>query len=354
MTGLSMKAGSRFRLMKIARPGSIAAWLGSCVIAAAVITATLVRARPESTAAASDKPGPVVNREMDSGDTFKFAAQGKLSDLSVPAFKPDDADTNYSGVAYNPATKTLFVVDNEPNDGDTPSAPDQGDLYEYETDGTYRRRIRLVGFSDPEGIAYLGVDPRRADCDRFVVCEERIGRLAIVSVERGKSDSRIDRADATIIEPTPNPIDDKNDQPNDGFEGVAYDPKADVFYLLKENGSTRGVYRVGLDGKCEPLKIDGLFAGVKEMSEPIGDLADVQFHDGCLFVLSEITNRIAVIRMDDLKGTIIGQIPPIGETLGHKQPEGLALAADGEFLWIIGEPREFQLWRRAAEPRAAE
>jgi uncharacterized protein YjiK len=335
----------------ISMEGLRSCWPGTSVVVAVALAALIPAASSTSPRFVAARTAEEGERGEKIGERYVFAPQGKLSDLSVPKFEPDNADTNYSGVAYNPATKTLLVVDNEPNAGDKRETPDQGDLYEYAADGTYRRRIRMVGFSDPEGIAYLGVDPRRAEHDRFVICEERIGRLAIVSVDRNKSDSQVDRGDATIIEPTPNPIDDKNDQPNDGFEGVAYDPKADVFYLLKEDGSTRGVYRVRHDGKCEAVKIDGLFEGVKGISEPLGDLADVQFHDGCLFVLSEITNRIAVIRIGDLDGEkslagkIVGQIPPIGETLSHKQPEGLALAADGTTLWIVGEPREFQQWR---------
>ncbi len=324
----------------------------NCRFAKYQVIAIVVIATSATALHAQRAGAPSTSGEATSVVAFDYAPQDKLAEWSVPAFAPDNADTNFSGVAFNPATKTLIIVDNEPNASDKPGAPDQGDLYEYETDGTYRRRIHMRGFSDPEGIAYMGADPERADNDRYVICEERIGRLAIVSVDRSKAESTVDRAAATIIEPKPNPIDDKNDQTNDGFEGITYDPKADVFYLLKENGSTRGVYRVAPDGKCEQLQIDGLFDGVKGVSEPLGDLADIQLHEGCLYVLSEITNRIAVIRLegqagkDGLAGRIVGQIPPLGQTLPHKQPEGIALSPDGQDLWIIGEPREAQHWRR--------
>lgn len=123
---------------------------------------------------------------MHAVDLALFDAKEKVSILHIPAVAPDDADTNFSGVAYNPAARTLVIVDNEPNAGDKADRPDQGDLYEFESDGTYRRRIDLVGFSDPEGIALIGPDPKRRDHDLYVICEERIGTLAILSIKRGE------------------------------------------------------------------------------------------------------------------------------------------------------------------------
>lgn len=282
-------------------------------------------------------------------DLATFDAAAKLQTLKAPPVKPDDDDdTNFSGIAYNPATKTLLVVDNEPNAGSSAKEKDEGDIYEYELDGTYRRRIDLVGFSDPEGIALKGPDPERPGHDLFVICEERIGRLAVVSIDRKDEDAIAKRGEhGPVIEPKPNPIDDKNDQPNDGFEGVAYDAKANVYYLVKEHGSTRGVYRVKPDGHCEEIKIEGLYKGVHEVSEPLDDLADIQYHAGHLFILSEITNRIVAVKLDDEKPTakIVAQFPKLGETLPHKQPEGIAFSDDGQTLWVIGEPREFARYR---------
>jgi uncharacterized protein YjiK len=276
-------------------------------------------------------------------DLAAFTEHSKLKELDVPKIGEARRDTNFSGVAYNPATRTLLVVDNEPNGEDTKEKPDQGDLYEFELGGKFLRHIDLVGFSDPEGIAYMTADAERPDHDLFVISEERIGKLAVVSVPRGKEIAKLTRGETgPVIDPKPNPIDDGNDQPNDGLEGVAYDAKADVFYLLKEGGPNRGVFRVARDGKCEPIAIPGLNDGIKDKSDPLRDLADVQFHHGQLIVLSEISNNIVAIRLDGLKGEIVAQFPAIGEQpLPHHQPEGLAISDDAKTLWIIGEPREF-------------
>jgi uncharacterized protein YjiK len=276
-------------------------------------------------------------------DLAAFTERSKLQELEVPRIGEARRDTNFSGVAYNPVTRTLLVVDNEPNGEDTKDKPDQGDLYEFDVDGKFRRHLDLVGFSDPEGIAYMTADAERPDHDLFVISEERIGKLAVVSVPRGKETAQLTRGETgPVIDPTPNPIDDGNDQPNDGLEGVAYDAQADVFYLLKEGGPNRGVFRVARDGKCEPVEIPGLRDGIQDKSDPLRDLADVQFHQGNLIVLSEISNNLVAIRVDGLKGEITAQLPAIGQKpLPHNHPEGLTISDDAKTLWIIGEPREF-------------
>jgi uncharacterized protein YjiK len=311
-------------------------WLCVVVSAAAPVSWTTAYAPVE-------KPPEPAHKAV---DLDAFEAIGKPLVLRVPAVAPDDVDTNFSGVAYNPATRTLLVVDNEPNAGDKADRPDQGDLYEFDAGGTYRRRIDLVGFSDPEGIALVGPDPTRREHDLYVVCEERIGTLAVVSIKRGKEDGQVMRGEnGAVVEPKPNPVHDDNSEPNDGLEGVAYDAKADLFYVVKEFGPKRGVWRVKKDGRCDRVSIAGLFEAARRAHGPQGDLADIQFIAGHLLILSEIANQIVAVRINDLKGEIVGQFPAGGQRLPHRQPEGLALSDDGQSLWVVGEPRELVRYR---------
>lgn len=307
----------------------VVAWFGQ--------TALAIAADPPP-----DKPPVAETSASNAIDLSAFDATSKLATLDIDAIGDAKKDTNFSGVAFNPVTKTLMIVDNQPNAGSTKDKPDEGDLYEFDLNAKLLRHIDLAGFSDPEGIACMGVDPKNAEHDLYVIAEERICTLTVVSIPRGKESVKLTRGECgPIITPKPNPIDDGNDQPNDGLEGVAYDANADVFYMVKEGGSTRGVYRVARDGTCAGVKIAGLTDGVKGKSDPLADLADIQFHNGQLLVLSEISNVVVAIRVKDLEGEIVGQFPGVGELLPHKQPEGIAASDDGQSLWIIGEPREF-------------
>lgn len=321
-------------------------------------------------------------------DVAAFDENAKLQELSVPTIAPDDADTNFSGVAYWPESKTFLVVDNEPNAHDKGKMPDsedaivdQGDLYEYDANGKLLRHIDLAGFHDPEAIAYMGADPKVPGNSQFVIAEERIGEIVVVSLPRyvaQEGDTKQDTTPLTIdkaklpagcvVKPTPNPIDDGNKEPNDGLEGVGYDPAANVFYIGKEYGKNRGVYRVTREGKCEPVAIDGLYVGDKVAAEaslrhtPIRDLSDLQFARGSLYLLSHESSIVVQARVEPAetrdvhaakeersplwKATIVGQFPPMGnEKLPHRQAEGLAISDDGTQMWIVGEPREWAHYR---------
>jgi uncharacterized protein YjiK len=340
------------------------------------------------------------------GDISRFSLDANMETLAAPAIAPDDADTNFSGVAYCAATKSFIVVDNEPNAQDRTRANaakgqpkiktvDQGDLYEYDAAGKLLRHIDLAGFDDPEAIALIGADPKSPGHIQYVIAEERIGELVVVSIpayaaatkqeESAAGDAKdsqsaasskpaltIDKAklpEGSVVKLSPNLIEDGNRDANDGLEAVAYDADHDVFYVGKERGPKRGVYRVARDGKNAPVEIEGLFEGDLPKAKarsvlkhtPIGDVADLQYANGCLFMLSQETGVVVQVKLvgDDaqsnvervntaakFRGEIVGQFPPVGQKkLPHRQPEGLAFTDNGRELWIVGEPRELVRYR---------
>src|SRR4051812_21297569 len=61
---------------------------------------------------------------------------------------------SFSGVAFHPVTRTLYVIDN-----------DNAIVYELDTTGALRRTLATSGLTDPEGIAY------QSD-DYFLITEE--------------------------------------------------------------------------------------------------------------------------------------------------------------------------------------
>jgi uncharacterized protein YjiK len=159
-------------------------------------------------------------------------------------------------------------------------------------------------------------------------------RGAVETIEK----SKLPRGSTIAL--APNPIDDGNSDANDGIEGVAYDRAKDVFYICKERGPKRGIYRVDWTGKTEKVEIPRLFAGVSDRSDPITDVGDLHFADGSLLVLSQESGVVVQVVLSGSKGEVTGQFPPLGMKLPHKQAEGVTLSPDRRELWIIGEPRE--------------
>jgi uncharacterized protein YjiK len=61
-------------------------------------------------------------------------------------------------------------------------------------------------------------------------------------------------------------------------------------------------------------------------------------------ILSQIAKQIVAVRVRDLEGEIVGRLPA-SDDLPHQHPEGLAIADDGQSLWVVGEPRDFVRYR---------
>jgi uncharacterized protein YjiK len=223
-------------------------------------------------------------------------------DLMLQIQLPDGGSgaTDFSGVAYNHDTGTLFVVDNS-----------KEDVFEYTVDGTLLRVITGVGFNDTEGIFYLGGD-------QFAISEEKLAVLNVVTIDAATT--TIDRSQATLVQPT---LGDK-------LEGVAYDQVGGVFYAVNER-SPMEVYRIEWDGTATlEAAVTAAAAGF------VTDLAGIHVvggNDPRLYLLSQ---ESAMLLEVDLLGQVHGNLSLPGVNL-----EGVSLSPAGSDLYVVGEPRDY-------------
>ena len=169
------------------------------------------------------------------GELASYVELTHISSLSES--DPSGTPTDFSGIAYNWDTNTLFIVNNR----DTLTA-----IYEYSLGGTYLRKIEVVDFAtganppegDMEGICYLGGD-------EFAIVDERVSEILIATID--ENTTQLDRdTDFDVIDV------DIAVQSGDAIEGVAYNPLEDFFYVVKETNGL-GVYKVLNNGTTTEL-----------------------------------------------------------------------------------------------------
>ena len=215
-----------------------------------------------------------------------------------------------SGVAFHPGTQTLYVIENG-----------NANIYELDTVGVLRRTLSLSGFTDPEGIAYQAGD-------FFLISEEGLANIVRLKLPRTGS-GPVARSSGTVFNIGPN-------IGNSGIEGVAYRAADRSAFAVKEVDPPR-IYRIALDSAGIPLASypDEPF----NIQKKTGDAADIAaLEDGNFILVNQEQNRLEGY---DSRGTALGSLP-----LGMAQPEGIAIDAATETIYIIGEPAEFAAFRR--------
>lgn len=218
--------------------------------------------------------------------------------------------TSFSGVAYQAETKTLYVVDDA-----------AGAVYELTPAGTLLRTVTLAGFDDLEGIAYQGDD-------FFLFCEEGLGNVVRVKLPRA-GNGPVTKASGTVLNLAPNLA-------NSGLEGVAYRVSTRTAYAVKETGPAR-IWRVTVDAGGNPLAHypDDPFS----LAQKSGDAADLfALEDGNFLVVNQELGRLEGY---SAQGALLSSLP-----LGMEKPEGIAVDASTGTLYVVGEPREFFVFRR--------
>jgi uncharacterized protein YjiK len=215
---------------------------------------------------------------------------------------PGDGARDFSGIAFNSDSGTVFIVDNR-----------NENVYEYDLNGNFLRKITGSGFDDTEGITYLGGD-------LFAVVEERLADISIITI--GATTTSFSKSTSTVIPVFPS-------LSNTGLEAITFDETKGVFYVVQEK-TPKEVYQVEMDGTVTVL------TGVTSAVSTLGDLAGMHFDNspgGHLYVLSHESRRIIEMTLD---GVVIGQRDFMGT-----QIEGLSFSPDGFDLFITGEDREF-------------
>ncbi len=262
------------------------------------------------------------------GETAKPKSKPRLKSLGLDGYVLKSGPTriegikkNASGIAYNPDTKSFFVVTNKPK-------------RVYEITGTNKnlREIMLSGFSDTEGIAYLGGG-------KYAIVEEKRRTVCIVSI--GKDTKKVKRSRGKLV------LIDPKDAGNMGLEGVAYDPVTKYFYLAKEKDPKK-VYKISREnvekGKAE---ITNPWDAEKDALK-LRDISDLYWHapSGHLLVLSHESACLVECTPD---GKEISRLSLSAGSAGLKaaipQAEGVTVDSAGT-LYICSEPNMLYVFTR--------
>eukprot|EP01026_Neomeris_dumetosa_P035956 TRINITY_DN2892_c1_g1_i1.p2 TRINITY_DN2892_c1_g1~~TRINITY_DN2892_c1_g1_i1.p2 ORF type:complete len:301 (-),score=34.39 TRINITY_DN2892_c1_g1_i1:126-905(-) len=222
-------------------------------------------------------------------DPWKLSDYSLCKRVTIPGVLNDA-----SGATF--ANDTLLVLSNTPSK-----------ITEFEKDGTVKGSISITGFDDPEGITW--VPP-----NQIAIAEESFGgRISIVDY---------DISEQNIVNSNPQVLRVNNNR-NTGLEGVAYDERRDVFYMVVEN-DPRWVIEVAADGQSYKF----LFA----VRTPLKDLSGIYFAQQTqnLYIISQESQMVA--RYSRL-GSLLELRP-----LEADRPEGIAFSDDGSAMYIISEP----------------
>lgn len=231
----------------------------------------------------------------------------------LPGMEDDEA----SDLAYSPQTRTLFAVM-----GKNPF------LVELTLDGDVLRKIPLVGWSNPEGVAVL-------EDGQLVIVDERRHDMTLVKVDAHTT--TLNRADYK-------PFDlGESVEKNKGFEAAAWDPARKRIVIGEERPPK--LYTLDSDGR-------GPLAGEKrDLPSTELDLRNlsalsVDPRTGHLLVLSADSNMLLEL---DEQGeqvsfmTLLGGFNGLGDTL--PRAEGVAMDGEGN-LYMVSEPNLFYRFRK--------
>ncbi|MHA6198355.1 SdiA-regulated domain-containing protein [Pseudomonas wadenswilerensis] len=231
----------------------------------------------------------------------------------LPGMEKDEA----SDLAYDPQRKTLFAVM-----GKNPF------LVELTLDGDVLRKIPLVGWSNPEGVAVM------AD-GRIAIVDERLHNLVLIKLDDATHELNAKDFPQYDLGPS-------EDQ-NKAFESIAWDPAQQRLVLGEERPprlftwSTDG--RSDLTGNKQELANDDL--DLRNLSA-IG----IDPRTGHMLALSADSNMLLEL---DEKGEQVSFMTLLGgfNGLAKRIPraEGVAMDEAGT-LYMVSEPNLFYRFRK--------
>lgn len=243
---------------------------------------------------------------------YRAVIQGKIL--------PDLEDDETSGLAWNPATQTLFSV--------TGKIPH---LVEISPEGEILRIIKLEGFSDPEGVEVI-------DDKRMAIIDERRSQMVVFKLPIETDTLRYDDLVAVNL--------GVSQVPNKGFEGIAWDRTNQRILLAKERNPF-GLFSLPLteDNSVAslPIELPSAHLFVRDMSS----LA-VDPRTGHVLLLSDESRLLLEL---DKQGQTVSYISLLGGFNGLKdsieQAEGVAIDEHGT-IYIVGEPNLFYVFKKPA------
>ncbi|MFT0865323.1 SdiA-regulated domain-containing protein [Pseudomonas sp. CAM1A] len=231
----------------------------------------------------------------------------------LPGMERDEA----SDLAFNPHTRSLFAVM-----GKHPF------LVELTLDGDVLRKIPLVGWSNPEGVAVL-------EDGQIAIVDERNHDLTMVKVDAGTTS--LNRADYQ-----PHDL-GETDEGNKGFEAIAWDLMRQRLVIGAERPPK--MFTWGTDGRS-PLKGDKQPLASDELDLRNLSALGIDPRTGHLLALSADSNMLLEL---DEKGdqvsfmTLLGGFNGLADTI--PRAEGVAMDDQGN-LYIVSEPNLFYRFKK--------
>lgn len=240
---------------------------------------------------------------------------------------------NLSGLSYDTDLQLLWAVTNGPNE-----------LLALSTDGDIQARYTLDGFEDVEAVTYIGNG-------KLIIAEERKQNLVIVSIPVS-ADGALQAHGSLSHAQYPSITLALWNEDNKGIEGLTYDLKNDLLYVVKERDP---IQLLGVSGIQKSLE-KGLSVQVQNLSGLLKnnlfatDLSSATFdqNSGHLILLSEESKLL-------IEMTIAGKIISFrslargfaGLEKSIPQAEGVSIDTDGH-LYVVSEPNLFYRFTREA------
>lgn len=231
----------------------------------------------------------------------------------LPGMDDDEA----SDLSFNPQTRTLFAVM-----GKNPF------LVELTLDGDVLRKIPLVGWENPEGLAVL-------ENGLIAIVDERNHDLTLVKVDASTSTLNHDDFPSYDL--------GKSVKSNKGFEAIAWDPMR-LRLIIGEERPPR-LFTWSTDGRG-PLKGDKQLLPSDELDLRNLSALAVDPRTGHLLVLSADSNMLLEL---DEKGEQVSFMTLLGafNGLGSRVPraEGVTMDDQGN-LYMVSEPALFYRFKK--------
>lgn len=226
-------------------------------------------------------------------------------------------DDEASDLAFNPATRTLFSVM-----GHNPF------LVELSLDGDVLRKIPLVGWDNPEGVAVL-------EDGHMAIVDERQHDLVLVKVDA--QTTSLSRADFPAFDLG------TSVQSNKGFEAVAWDPARQRLVIGEERPPQLYAWptdgRSPLTGSKHTLRSDQLDMrnlSAVSIDPRTGNLLALSADSNMLLELDEQGNQVSFMTLQGGFNGLKSRIP---------RAEGVAMDEQGT-IYMVSEPDLFYRFKK--------